>query len=195
MTTEQAYPGQNLPSVSGCPLCGAKMERMGALTVWTHPGDECPLAQIEIPLAAVPTWNRRAGPAYEAGVIRGWKLAFEAADTALERCCPTHTDEVEELSDAFYDAAKAPPIGSVPLPDEDDVYFWNDETRRRVCLGGAGHDVHLICTRIGGFEVWENMNREGGKPERCIAGGGYGGASSIEIGGILVWNADGEEVQ
>ena len=48
--------------VEPCPLCDAKMERMGGQTVWEHPGDDCPLAMVQIPLAALEGWNARSVP-------------------------------------------------------------------------------------------------------------------------------------
>lgn len=52
--------------VSPCPLCSAPMEWIGGQTVWEHPGDECPLAMIQIPLASLDGWNARAEPKREA---------------------------------------------------------------------------------------------------------------------------------
>ena len=173
----------SLPSVAGCPICGAAMERQGALTVWAHPGDDCPLAMLEIPLAVVPAWNARPVP-FRLGVARGWALALDRVQQDFEATCITHTDEVEELSDALYAARKENPEATAPLEvDEDDVFFWTAE-RGRVCLGGGGFDLALVCTRTGGFEVWEGI---GTPDEKCVAGGGYGPASTIEVGGLTVF--------
>lgn len=72
--------------------------------------------------------------------------------------------------------------------DGDSVFFANPELGRR-CVGGGGFSNVLICTRVGGFEVFDGLN-EGAK---CIAGGGYKGPSSIEICGITVFKRTAEQ--
>lgn len=82
-----------LPDPKGCPLCNQPVERLGARTIWTHPGDTCILAGLEIPLACVPSWDARVE------TDGGWDRAVEKIEAMIEVHCPTHTDEVEALHD------------------------------------------------------------------------------------------------
>ena len=68
--------------------------------------------------------------------------------------------------------------------DADNVFFENDNLGR-VCLGGAPFSYALICTRTGGFEIWDDITSNSG---RCIAGEGYTGASKIEVANVVVFN-------
>lgn len=67
--------------------------------------------------------------------------------------------------------------------DADNVFYETKELGR-VCLGGAPFSHALLCTRMGGFEIWRNMINGGGE---CIAGEGYAPASKIEIEGVVVF--------
>lgn len=70
--------------------------------------------------------------------------------------------------------------------NSDDVFFETD-THGRVCLGGGSFEYALICTRLGGFEVWDTIEPRMG---RCIAGEGYAGRSRIEIGSLVVFESE-----
>ena len=73
--------------------------------------------------------------------------------------------------------------------DGDDVFFETPDSGR-VCIGGGPFGLMLTCTRMGGFEVWNDPNPKTG---RCIAGEGYAGPSRIEIGGVVVFERTAEQ--